>query len=353
MYMNTKIINVLIVDDSQLIRGLLQEVLSSDPEIKVVGTAVDPIDAREKIKQLNPDVITLDIEMPNMDGLTFLEKLMRLRPMPVVMISTLTENGASQTLRALELGAVDYIPKPKVDVPDNIRELTRSIISKVKQAARSNVLALERIVDQKQLCKPEPALVVKGASKFNLIAIGASTGGTEATKELLMNLPSTMPPIVIVQHMPGGFTATYAKRLDDILPYKVIELTQSEELKNNHVYVANGDQHMVIEKKGLKLVANCDDSGDVSRHKPSVDKLYDSIPHDAALKTIAVLLTGMGSDGAAGMKSLRDQGAYTITQDRDSCVVWGMPRIAVELEASCEELSLRAISRRVISLCYE
>lgn len=350
--MNSRTTKVLIVDDSQLIRSLLKQVLSEDSSINVVGTAIDPIDAREKIKQLNPDVITLDIEMPNMDGLTFLEKLMRLRPMPVVMISTLTENGATQTLKALELGAVDYIPKPKVDLPGAIRELSQIIIAKVKQAARANVVALERNFDQKQLKRAETAFKVNSKSQYNLIAIGASTGGTEATKEVLLNLPNKMPPIVVVQHMPGGFTRSYANRLDSMLPFTVLELTKMENLKPNHVYLANGGQHMVVERQGHKVIARCDDSGSVSRHKPSVDKLFDSISTCCATKTIGVMLTGMGSDGAAGMKAMRDEGAFTITQNKDSCVVWGMPRIAVELGASCEEVSLSDIAGRITNLCY-
>lgn len=351
--MNSRTTKVLIVDDSQLIRSLLTQLLSEDPAIEVVGTAIDPIDARQKIKLLNPDVITLDIEMPNMDGLTFLEKLMRLRPMPVVMISTLTENGAAQTLKALELGAVDYIPKPKVDVPNAIRELSRVIVSKVKQAARANVLALERNFNQQQLVRPKNSFSIQGRSKFNLIAIGASTGGTEATKEVLLNLPDKMPPIVIVQHMPGGFTKSYAERLNSILPFTVVELTETRNLEPNFVYLANGEQHMVIERLGARLVARCDDSDSISRHKPSVDKLFSSIAECCATKSMGIMLTGMGSDGAAGMKSMRDRGAFTITQDQDSCVVWGMPRIAVELGASCEEVSIGNIAGRITALCYD
>jgi two-component system chemotaxis response regulator CheB len=343
---------VLIVDDSQLIRKLLIEILSQDANIEIVGTAIDPIDARAKIKRLNPDVITLDIEMPRMDGLTFLEKLLRLRPMPVVMISTLTEKGADITMQALQLGAVDFIPKPKLDVMSALPALSAEIISKVKHAARANVSALTKSVCREApYSSPQPT--GPRSNKYELIAIGASTGGTEAIKQVLRVLPAKMPPILIVQHMPPGFTQSFANRLNQLYKLEVKEFNQSsEELKANHVYIANGAEHMIIQRSAGKYRLLRDVSEPQNRHKPSVDKLFNSIADTCGDRAIGIILTGMGMDGANGMKNMRNSGALTIAQDKDSSVVWGMPRVAVEQNAAIQVLPLTQIGEQLVQRCF-
>ena len=352
--MTRKPIRVLIVDDSSLIRQLLKEILSADDSFDIVGEARDAYEARELIKQLNPDVITLDIEMPGMNGITFLKNLMRLRPMPVVMISTLTEKGADITLEALEIGAVDFVTKPKIDQPDGMRKIAQVIQAKVRAAARANVAAIEHITQQQQFSwpiKPENGKRLNGDIK--LIAIGASTGGTEAIKETLLPLPVAMPPIVIVQHMPAGFTKSFAERLDNLLPHTVIELTQRSVLEPGHIYIANGSEHMLVTKHNNgQLFAYCEDSEPVNRHKPSVDTLFYSVAEQCPTQSIGVILTGMGMDGAQGLKSMQTNGAQTIAQDEKTSIVWGMPRAAAELNAVDEVLPLNRISQRLIDICY-
>lgn len=351
--MPKKPITVLIVDDSELIRRLLTEILSSDPDIEVIGSAVDPFDARTKIKELQPDVLTLDIEMPRMDGITFLENLMRLRPMPVIMISTLTEKGADATIRALELGAMDYIPKPKMHVREQLDILADTITSTIKQAASANLSALEHNVQQLQFSNTQVKTSASLSNDIALIAIGSSTGGTEAIKEILTSLPDNMPPIVIVQHMPGGFTTSFARRLDSMLNLTVSELTGSNTaLEKNHVYIGNGNEHVIVHQTGNRLYASCEDSEPVNRHKPAVDKLFDSVAEVCAPKTVGVILTGMGSDGAAGLLNMRQQGSITVAQDEASSVVWGMPRAATELDAASKVLPLKKIARFLVHLTY-
>lgn len=362
--MNTSTaVKVLIVDDSELIRSLLTEILSSDPAIDVVGTAFDPLDARDKIKQLNPDVLTLDVEMPRMDGITFLKNLMRLRPMPVVMISTLTEKGAETTLQAMELGALDYISKPKVQVDKELSALAQEICTKVKQAARANVEALVQNIQQRQFsgttssattsATTQPLPADKPSNNIKLIAIGASTGGTEAIKEVLCGLPSQMPPIVIVQHMPAGFTASYAKRLDQLMKLTVTEFNESGVLlKPNHVYIAHGAYHLRVQQLGGVLKGYVDSGEPVNRHKPSVDVLFDSVAEYCGASAVGVILTGMGIDGASGLGRMRETGALTIAQDEKSSVVWGMPRVAVQQGAAKEILPLMQIGRFLVDSCY-
>jgi len=350
--MNKKI-NVLIIDDSQLIRHLLEKILSSDEHINVVGTATDPYDAREKIKQLNPDVLTLDIEMPRMDGITFLSNLMRLKPMPVIMISTLTKKGADITMQALELGAIDFITKPRIKVNESLPALSRDINAKVKLAAKANMQALQYMLQTEQ---PPSELTAKQGKKRNqkieLIAIGASTGGTEAISKVLMSLPKDMPPIVIVQHMPPGFTASFAKRLDKNSTITVSEVTEHRlPLLAGNAYLASGGQHIVVSKKNGTYYAGVEDTEPVNRHKPSVDVLFNSISQNCS-NNIAVLLTGMGIDGANGMKNMLDNGSLTIAQDEKSCVVWGMPRAAIEREAATEILPLQKIAPFLVYTCY-
>lgn len=348
-------IKVLIVDDSELIRSLLQEILAQDSAFEVVGTAADPYEAREKIKLLNPDVITLDIEMPRMDGITFLRNLMRLRPMPVLMISTLTTKGAEITLEALELGAIDFIAKPRMSVGSELVALGREICSKLKYAARANISVLDKNRKQAEVDRSfHLAAGAKLNGQIDLIAIGASTGGTEATKDVISQLPAAMPPIAIVQHMPDGFTASYAKRLDSLTPLKVEEFNASARpLLANHIYVANGAHHMVVLKKNGQLLGYLDDREPVNRHKPSVDVLFDSVARYVAGRSIGVLLTGMGMDGAKGMGVMRNTGALTIAQDERTSVVWGMPRVAIEQGAAKEVLPIGSIGQLLIESCYK
>lgn len=318
---------VLIVDDSAAIRQLLTQILSTDPDIEVVGTAPDPYFARDKIKQLNPDVLTLDIEMPRMDGLTFLEKLMRGHPMPVIMVSSLTQKGAEVTLRALELGAIDFFPKPTLDTLSGVAGGAAEIVAKVKAAARARV------------CRPAgaaasasaPALAA-GASAYRLthqiIAIGASTGGTEAIKEVLGNLPADAPGIVIVLHMPPGFTTSYAQRLDKLCALTVKEAEDGDRILPGHVLLAPGGRQTSIVRSGAEYRVQVVDAPRVSRHCPSVDVLFQSCALAAGRNAVAAILTGMGDDGARGLKAMRDAGARTIAQDEATCVVYGMPREA-------------------------
>jgi len=349
-----KSIKVLIVDDQALIRQLLHSILSQDPDIEVIGTAVDPFDARKKIKQLNPDVITLDIEMPQMDGITFLKNLMRLRPTPVVMISTLTEKGADITLEALEIGAIDYIPKPKIAVESELPAIASQIIEKVKNAALANLHALEPNTNQEQSRYALKPSTSKQNNRIDLIAIGASTGGTEAIKEVLRRLPNAMPPIVIVQHMPAGFTTSFAARLEQMLDLNVEEFTsKSKQLLPNHIYLANGSQHLSVKEKGSHFFGITDDSEEVNRHKPSVEVLFSAVAKHCKNRAIGVMLTGMGSDGAKGMLSMKNAGAITIAQDEASSVVWGMPRAAAELGATTTILPLQKIGKFLVKQVYE
>jgi two-component system chemotaxis response regulator CheB len=348
------VIKVLIVDDSELIRSLLSEIFAADKDIVVVGVAVDAFEARDKIKQLNPDVLTLDVEMPGMDGITFLKNLMRLRPMPVVMISTLTENGADTTLQAMEFGAVDYIAKPKMYVENGLLVLAEDICAKVKQAARANVVALEHSIRQKQLASPLHAWPASQlTNNFSIVAIGASTGGTEAIKQVLSDLPAHMPPIVMVQHMPEGFTASFARRLNSLLGLSVEEFCNPGQiLENNHVYLANGANHMVVRKEQGLLKAYIAELEPVNRHKPSVDVLFDSVSESCGCNALGVLLTGMGNDGARGLGRMLAAGATTVAQNEESSVVWGMPRAAILQGAVKEVLPLDQIGRFIADKCY-
>ncbi|MDC3332780.1 chemotaxis response regulator protein-glutamate methylesterase [bacterium] len=349
-----KPIKVLIIDDSQLIRQLLTEIFSQAENIEVVGTAADPFEARDKIKLLQPDVLTLDIEMPRMDGITFLRNIMRLRPMPVIMISTLTEKGANVTLEALELGAIDYIAKPRMRTSDEFPALAEEIISKVRLAAKSNMSAYDSNAALRKELLEQTDPITSGSlnHKIKIIAIGASTGGTEATKNLLCTLPDSMPPIVIAQHMPPGFTASYANRLNELSKLTVIEFKENQPLKKNTVYVANGAQHLAIKKRGNDFYGECDDGPEVNRHKPSVDVLFHSIAEIAGEDSIAVLLTGMGIDGAEGMLAMKDKKATTIVQDEASSVVWGMPRTAYEQGAAKLIMPPDKIGKFLVTKCY-
>lgn len=362
---------VLIVDDSALIRKILSEILSSDPGIEVVGTANDPYVAREKIKEFDPDVITLDVEMPRMDGLTFLANLMRLRPMPVVMISSLTEKGAEVTLRALEIGAVDFLAKPATGGELRIDSYAEEVIAKVKAASRARVRPRSPEADASPdggrerahgsaLKAPEakqsadvilPKLQpVRGKMGEKLIAIGASTGGTEAIREVLQALPGDCPPIVIVQHIPAAFSASFARRTDSVCELTVKEVEDGERIQRGYAYIAPGSHHFYIERRASSYTARLSDGPPVNRHRPAVDVLFRSVAQNAGPKAVGVVLTGMGDDGAAGLKEIREAGGRTLVQDERSCVVYGMPKEAVAVGAAEAVVPLDRIARTIVEL---
>ena len=343
---------VVVVDDSALVRGLLAEIINRQRDMECVGAASDPLVAREMIRNLNPDVITLDVEMPRMDGIDFLGKLMRLRPMPVVMVSTLTERGAEVTLRALELGAVDFVAKPRIGVADGLRLLAEDITDKVRTAARAQVRRLPPAAPaaggaQTPAPGVRPAAPVAALGRLStekIIFIGASTGGTEATKEVLMNLPPDAPAVVITQHMPPGFTKSYAARLDGLCRIRVKEAVDGERLLPGHAYIAPGGQHLSVERSGANYLARVRDGEPVNRHKPSVEVLFESAARVVGPNALGVMLTGMGADGARAMKAMRDAGSFNICQDEASCVVFGMPREAIAHGAAHEVLPLQRIA---------
>jgi two-component system chemotaxis response regulator CheB len=350
-------IRVLIVDDSALVRRILTELLSSAPGIEVVGTASDAFGAREKIKQLNPDVLTLDVEMPKMDGVTFLRNLMRLRPMPVVMVSSLTEHGAEITLDALEVGAVDYLPKPKVDLAATLSDYRDELVAKVRQAASARVRRYEQRAELPSVAprySADAVLPSKPTATFRttdrIIAIGASTGGTEAIKEVLMALPADTPGVVITQHIPKAFSTPFAQRMNRLCQMTVYEAQDGQQVLPGHVYIAPGDQHLLLVRDGARYVCRLDDGQPVNRHKPAVDVLFRSVAQQAGRNAIGVLLTGMGKDGALGLKEMREAGSPTIAQDEASSVVWGMPGEAVAIGAAGEVLPLDQIARRLRAL---
>ncbi len=349
-------IRVLTVDDSALMRQVLTSLLSRDPDIDVVGSAPDPYVAREKIKALNPDVLTLDVEMPKMDGLTFLEKLMRGHPMPVIMVSTLTEAGCETTLRALELGAVDFITKPKLDVQRGMEEVARELIDKVKAAAVANVKREASGVGHTMnpLPHPSPSSFPSGSAMLKttdtIIAIGSSTGGTEAVREILMALPAHTPPILITQHMPPRFTKTWADRLNSLCRLSVKEAADGDSVLPGHALVAPGGYHMALDRNGARYMVRVNQDPPVNRHRPSVDVLFNSVACYAGRNSIGVILTGMGGDGAKGMLAMKQAGARTIAQDEATCVVFGMPKEAIKLGGVDKVLSLGEIAGAVMEL---
>ncbi len=360
--MPNKKTTVVVVDDSALVRGLLAEIINRQPDMECIGAASDPLVAREMIRNLNPDVITLDVEMPRMDGIDFLSKLMRLRPMPVVMVSTLTERGAEVTLRALELGAIDFVAKPKIGVADGLRLLAEDITDKVRTAARAHVRRLPPAAapggtgSTSTAAGPGAGSVRPAAPVANLgrlstekiIFIGASTGGTEATKEVLMNLPPDAPAVVITQHMPPGFTKSYATRLDSLCRIRVKEAVDGDRILPGHAYIAPGGMHLSVERSGANYVARVRDGDPVNRHKPSVEVLFDSAAKVVGPNALGVMLTGMGADGARAMKTMRDAGSWNLCQDEASCVVFGMPREAIAAGAAHEVLPLQRIAPALI-----
>ena len=358
-------IRVLIVDDSALVRSLLTDILKAAPGIEVVGVAADAHAAREKIKQLNPDVLTLDVEMPKMDGITFLRNLMRLRPMPVVMVSSLTERGADVTLDALALGAVDYLSKPKIDLAATLEDYADELIEKVRIAARASVRAFDPRSARAASDAPGPAhsadaVLPKAAAPGRplrttdrVIAIGASTGGTEAIKEVLMRLPPDCPGVVIAQHIPKAFSTPFARRMNDCCPMSVCEAQDGQHVLAGHAYIAPGDRHLMLVRDGARYVCRLDDGVPVNRHKPSVDVLFRSVAQNAGRNGIGVLLTGMGKDGARGLKEMLDSGSRTIAQDEATSVVWGMPGEAVALGAAEHIVALESVAGKIVSLAEQ
>ncbi len=343
-------IRVVVVDDSALIRKLLKEIIDRTADLECVGTAPDPIAAREMIRSLNPDVITLDVEMPKMDGLDFLERLMRLRPMPVVMISSLTERGSEATLRALELGAVDFVHKPKLDIANGMEAYAEAITAKLRMAARARVPHPQRAVPVNSTADVVlPRLANLTASTERLIIVGASTGGTEAIKELLSGLPPDSPGVVIAQHMPEGFTKSFAQRLNSFCRLTVKEAEHHERILPGHAYIAPGHSHLLVKRSGANYITELSQAPPVNRHRPSVDVLFRSAANFAGKNAVGVILTGMGKDGAAGMLEMRNAGAVTFAQDEATCVVFGMPKEAIAMGGVQEVLPLPQLARRVIA----
>ena len=323
-------IRVLVVDDSALIRGVLKELLSQDPDIVVIGTAADPYIARQKIKELNPDVLTLDVEMPKMDGLTFLEKLMAGHPMPVVMVSSLTQEGCETTLRALELGAVDFSTKPTLDIKQGMELQADDLIHKIKAAAQATIRARKPVRGHPD--EPRKPIVHSAMLKTTdtIIAIGASTGGTEALRSILEVLPPNTPPIIITQHMPERFTKHFADQLNQLCQIRVKEAEEGDTVIPGQAIIAPGSYHMELKRSGARYHVHINQDPPVNRHRPSVDVMFHSVAQSAGSNSLGVILTGMGNDGAAGLLEMKKAGAYTMAQDEDSCVVFGMPKEAIK-----------------------
>lgn len=342
-------IRVLIVDDSATAREVLSNALKKDREIEIIGTAPDAYVARDKIVSLKPDVVCLDVEMPRMDGITFLKKIMKYMPVPVLMVSSLTQRGASVTLDALEAGAIDYVAKPHQNIYDGIDDIEKELIAKVKMVASSNLKARisKRISSSESIIEKKYSL----ANTTNkIIAIGASTGGTVALTELIQSFPRDIPGTVIVQHMPAGFTDSFAKRLNEISEVEVAEAKDGDIISKGKVLIAPGDYHMVIRREGGQYKVKLGTGDKVSGHRPSVDVLFNSISKYAGSNAIGVILTGMGSDGAKGLLQMKNSGAHTIGQDEKSCVVYGMPKVAYDIGAVEMQFPLEKINEKIIML---
>lgn len=346
--MSSQPIRVVVVDDSALIRSLLSEIINRQPDMTCVGAAHDPLIAREMIRELNPDVITLDVEMPRMDGLEFLARLMRLRPMPVVMISTLTQQGADVTLKALELGAIDFVAKPRIGLTEGVRELGDDIAEKIRIAASASVRRLSHAPNS-QLANA-PSAIANSAeplgrvSTEKLICIGSSTGGTEAVRVILTEMPADSPAILITQHMPVGFTTSFANRLNQACKITVKEAVHGERILPGHAYIAPGGRQFSVSRSGSNYLAVVEDAEPVNRHKPSVEVLFRSCAEHVGPNAIGIMLTGMGADGAKAMREMKDAGSYNYVQDEASCVVFGMPREAIAHGAADEVLPLTSIA---------
>ncbi|EJE52949.1 chemotaxis response regulator containing a CheY-like receiver domain and a methylesterase domain [Acidovorax sp. CF316] len=350
-------IRVIVVDDSALVRSLLSEIINRQRDMECIGTANDPLVAREMIREMNPDVITLDVEMPRMDGIDFLGRLMRLRPMPVVMISTLTERGAEVTMKALELGAIDFVAKPRVGLASGLNDLASQIVDKIRVAA---VAQVRRVAPREASSAPHasdagtaapaaPTTLLGRLSTEKLICIGASTGGTEAIKEVLVHMPADSPGIVITQHMPPGFTTSFAARLNGLCQITVKEAVNGERILPGHAYIAPGGTQFHVARSGANYVAVVDDGPPVNRHKPSVEVLFKSAAAVVGRNAFGIMLTGMGNDGAAAMREMKDAGSYNYVQDEATCIVFGMPREAIAHGAADEVLPLGQIAPALVA----
>nr|WP_296337452.1 chemotaxis response regulator protein-glutamate methylesterase [uncultured Acidovorax sp.] len=351
-------IRVIVVDDSALVRSLLSEIINRQRDMECIGTANDPLVAREMIRELNPDVITLDVEMPRMDGIDFLGRLMRLRPTPVVMISTLTERGAEVTMKALELGAVDFVAKPRVGLASGLNDLAAQIVDKIRVAAVAQVRRAPArdaapaagSAGSAAVAHAAPAAGLLGRlSTEKLICIGASTGGTEAIKEVLVQMPADSPAIVITQHMPPGFTTSFAARLNGLCQITVKEAVNGERILPGHAYIAPGGTQFHVARSGANYVAVVDDGPPVNRHKPSVEVLFKSAAAVVGRNAFGIMLTGMGNDGAVAMREMKDAGSYNYVQDEATCIVFGMPREAIAHGAADEVLPLGQIAPALIA----
>ena len=351
-------IRVIVVDDSALVRSLLSEIINRQRDMECIGTANDPLVAREMIRELDPDVITLDVEMPRMDGIDFLGRLMRLRPTPVVMISTLTERGAEVTMKALELGAVDFVAKPRVGLASGLNDLAAQIVDKIRVAAVAQVrrapardaAAAAGSAGSAAVAHAAPAAGLLGRlSTEKLICIGASTGGTEAIKEVLIQMPADSPAIVITQHMPPGFTTSFAARLNGLCQITVKEAVNGERILPGHAYIAPGGTQFHVARSGANYVAVVDDGPPVNRHKPSVEVLFKSAAAVVGRNAFGIMLTGMGNDGAVAMREMKDAGSYNYVQDEATCIVFGMPREAIAHGAADEVLPLGQIAPALIA----
>lgn len=360
--MNKRHLKVLIIDDSALVREVLTKILSREETLKVIGAAADPLFAVKKIKEQRPDVITLDLNMPRMDGLTFLEKLMSVYPIPVVVISSLAKEGSMAVVKALELGAVDFVTKPGLSIGKGLEELADDIVSKVKSAAAVNMDEIRRLVKiNRTKCEHfhKEELFLNGSQNFavsrtdKIIVIGASTGGTVAVKTILQKLPANMPGIIVVLHMPAGFTASYAENLNTCCRLKVKEAVDREPLMTGCVYIAPGGKHLLLEKGTAGYHIKLDNGPPMNRHKPSVDKTFISAAHKAPSNSLGIILTGMGGDGAAGLRKMHDMGCFTIAQDEKTSIVFGMPRQAIALGAVDKVVSLEDIAHEIISYVKE
>ena len=350
-------IRVLIIDDSASVRQALSTILSADPQIEVIGVASDPFIAARRLQDDVPDVITLDVEMPRMDGITFLRKLMAQRPIPVVMCSSLTEAGSETLMQALEAGAVDIILKPKIGVADHLNESAQHICEVVKGAAGARLSARRTIapslaVDRKLTADamlPAPSTRAMAKTTELVACLGASTGGTESLREVLEALPANAPGIVIVQHMPERFTAAFAKRLNTLCEVEVKEAQHGDPVLRGHVLIApGGDKHMMLERQGARYYVSVREGPPVNRHRPSVDVLFRSAALAAGANALGVIMTGMGDDGANGLGEMRAAGAMTVAQDEATSIVFGMPKEAIERGAAQKVVPLGAIAREIM-----
>jgi len=354
-----KPIRVLVVDDSATVREAMTEILSSDPEIEVIGTAADPYVAARRLLNEVPDVITLDVEMPRMDGITFLRRLMAQHPIPVVMCSSLTEEGSQTLMEALEAGAVDVIPKPRRDTRRQLLEARTQICDTVKAAALARPRKRPKVRTRQgsepkltaDVILPHPGAGAMTKTTEKVVCVGASTGGTEALRELLEALPADTPGMVIVQHMPAGFTAAFARRLDTLCDVSIKEAAHGDPVLRGHVLIAPGNHHLLLHRSGARYEVAIKDGPPVARHRPSVDVLFRSASRYAGRNAVGVILTGMGDDGAKGMLEMKEAGAATIAQDEASCVVFGMPAEAIRLGGADHVAALEDIARKIVRLC--